>query len=116
MLALMPTAVSAQKWSYQPYARDGSPSTPGYILLSDKGDDSTLQWFSGRMDQCQVGALKAKVERTDSAITITLEPKMMGCNWLRFVLKADGTGGVFEIKDGDTWRPDRFDRKLVLQN
>ena len=108
---------TTQKWSYQPYDSKGAPAgTGGYIEFAHKGDDSTLQFFAGKMEECWLGPLKAKLARTESTITITPEPRPKPCGTVRFVIKADGTGGTRESRVGDTWRRDGLDRKLVLMN
>ena len=68
------------------------------------------------MSRCSKVDLKATVEQSESTIIITPIPRVMGCDEVRYIIKADGTGGIREVKNGDNWVPDGIDRKLTIRN
>lgn len=110
------TKIYAESWNYQSYSK-GVPSAPGYVTLDEKGGEATFTMFAGNLDKCLSRELKATVERTESTITITTAPLMMGCEEYRFVIKADGTGGTRAHKTGNgEWELDKTDRKMTIRN
>ncbi len=71
---------------------------------------------TGVTDPC-MRPTKASVERTATTITITNQPLMSGCAHLRYIIKADGTGGKVQRRADASaqWADDpRGDRGLTL--
>lgn len=116
-VTLVTTQTHAESWNYQTYNSKG-PSSPGYVTLEEKGGEYTFRMTAPFLDKCLQRDLKATVERTESTITITTVPLMLGCNEYRFVIKADGTGGTTAHKVGDSeWVLDSDrDRKMTIRN
>ncbi len=115
VLGLAAFQLHAESWHYQSW-NNGSKGDIGHITLLENGSTATLQFFSGtQMSRCYRTALKAAVERTADTITITTEPIMGGCDTVRFLIKADGSGGVREVKQGDAWVRDVQERDLRLK-
>lgn len=104
----------AESWNYQSY-NQGGPAAPGYITLEEEKGEGRLTFFSGQMDVCYRGELKASVDRTDQTIVITIVPKFADCEQVRFVIKTDGTGGTRQTKKGEDWVPDRVQRLLTIR-
>ena len=106
--------VHAQSWNYQAFG-DRNQITLGHITLEQKDGAPKLQFFAPRMDACWTGELDATVTRTESSIVVTPAPRIKGCQEIRVVLKADGSGGVREEKRGNDWVPDGRERLLTLR-
>ncbi len=83
--------------------------------MTEKDGNATFVIQASNLDSCYSGVLKAKVERTDKAITIELPPKVFGCEEVKFVIKADGTGGQRFDKIGENWVLDNTNRILTLR-
>ena len=108
--------IHAETWNYQSYSK-GLPSAPGYVTLEENNGEATLRMVAGNLDQCLSREMKATVERTESIITITTAPVMVGCEEYRFVIKADGTGGTRAHKTSNgEWVLDKTDRKMTIRN
>ena len=71
--------------------------------------------YAGALNKCYQGALDAEVTRTEETIVITIPPRLLGCDAIRFIIKNDGTGGKREMKSRDRWIWDRFDRDLTIR-
>ncbi|MEJ8839345.1 hypothetical protein [Ramlibacter sp. AN1133] len=104
----------AQKWNYLTYDASG-PGSMGQISLEERGGEAEFRMQAVALDSCYRSALKATVERTESTITITPTPRMGGCEKIRFVLNADGSGGYREILNSDSWVREKRDRVLTLR-
>ena len=50
---------------------DGAPSGLGYISIEQKDGEYTFSMVAGKLNACIRNQLKASVERTEKAITIT---------------------------------------------
>lgn len=109
------SGTQAESWNYQVYDQNGRAAV-GYITLEGSEGDERIRIVASGMDVCYQGALKASVERTDQTIVITVPPRLAGCPDIRFVIKADGTGGTRQVKSGDRWNTDRADRLLTIRN
>ncbi len=68
----------------------------------------------GVPSKCFSSELEATVERTEKSIKIEAKPLFNGCEEIRFVIAADGSGGKRYSKNGDKWIWDGFDRGLTL--
>ena len=89
--------------------------TPGSFTLEYK-DGKPVVKMQGRLDQCWARQeLKAQVTKTEHVTTITVEPALIGCEEIRFVIKNDGTGGQRQIKKGGEWMDDGFARGLTAR-
>lgn len=53
--------------------------------------------------------------KTETLTTITVEPTLIGCEEIRFVIENDGTGGTRQIRKGGEWVDDGFQRDLTLR-
>jgi hypothetical protein len=113
------TSAVAQTWEYLSYRTAGAGvmagqvSAPGYITLDSSDGKATLSMFAGTMDSCYRGALNAAVTKTDVSTTITVPPRVAGCDEIRFVIRNDGSGGRREVKKGDAWVWDGLQRGLT---
>ena len=112
--AVQAQAAPTQSWDYQSY-NSGRPTASGYVTLEEKDGDYSFTFFVPRMDKCYSREMKAVVEQTESTILITLPPLMIGCEEIRFAIKADGSGGNREVKRGEEWVKDRRDYGLTLR-
>lgn len=110
-----PTLLGAQTWNYVSVGPDGRTS-PASISLTEKDGAATFQMTAPQLNACWRGPLKAMVERTATTIIITPEPPLRDCEQVRFVIKADGTGGQRQSRrDADAdWVNEARDRKLTL--
>jgi hypothetical protein len=111
----MPTLVWAQTWNYVSVGPDGKES-PASIKLTEKDGAATFQMHAPQLNACWKVQLKATVERTATTIIITPEPPLRDCEQVRFVIKADGTGGHRQSRRdaGAEWVTEARDRKLTL--
>ncbi|MBL8341176.1 MAG: hypothetical protein JNL30_06875 [Rubrivivax sp.] len=111
----VPTLVWAQTWNYVSVGPDGKAS-PASIRLTEKDGAATFQMNAPQLNACWKGPLKATVERTATTIVITPEPPLRDCEQVRFVIKADGTGGQRQSRRdaGAEWVSEARDRKLTL--
>ena len=105
--------IAAQTWNYQTYNGQGRAVAKGYVTLEESGGEHTFRMFAGNVDICYRSSLKAQVESTETALTITPVFPMQGCGETRLVIKKDGSGGFREIKEGDQWKRDDLDRLLT---
>jgi hypothetical protein len=111
-------AVSGTKteWNYQSYdIRTNLAVAPGYITLDEAEAGATLKIFVPNMIKCFQQTRDATVERTEKTITITTTPAIDGCDQIRFVLNADGTGGTRQTRVNEKWIIDKRDRVLTLR-
>lgn len=108
------TAASETSWNYAP-SYSGTNVANGYITLSESDSGATLQFFSNNMNICFRGQLSATVARTPEAVSVTVNPKMSGCDSIRFTMKADGSGGIRETMVGGNWKSDGQNRVLTLR-
>jgi hypothetical protein len=120
LLALACASLSAHatetSWNYVAYdVVTGDKTADGYITLTENAGAAKLLLMAGRMNKCFSQKLDAVVERTTDATTIVAEPIYRGCDKLRFVLKADGTGGTREVWAVDKWEMDPRNRVLTLR-
>ena len=53
------------------------------------------------------------VAKTEASLIITVEPRMLGCEEIRFVIRNDGSGGQREVKKGEAWVWDGFKQVLT---
>ena len=104
----------AQTWEYRAYNSVGM-SGIGYVTLEEQDGKSKFRFFSGSLNTCFQGPLDANTTKTEATLTITLVPRLQGCEEVRFVLKNDGTGGQREVKGGTEWVWDQRDRGLSLK-
>jgi hypothetical protein len=105
------------EWNYQSYKIvNNEIDAPGYITLNETETGATLKIFVPSMIKCFKQTRDATVERTEKTITITTTPVIDGCDQIRFVLKADGTGGTRQTKVNDKWVIDKRDRVLTIKN
>jgi hypothetical protein len=103
-------------WNYQSYdVKSGEKSAQGTLKLTENGGVAKLRLMAGAMNKCFSQDLDATVERTAVSITIVAEPIYHGCDKLRYILKADGTGGTREVWAADKWEMDPRDRVLTLR-
>jgi hypothetical protein len=56
-----------------------------------------------------------QVARTVDTITFEQAEALSGCERLRFVLRADGSGGIKEVRKGDEWVSSKSDPGLTLR-
>jgi|SRR5450631_192772 hypothetical protein len=111
---------SAESWDYRTYApgsasRLGGASAPGYLTLQEKAGESRINIVAPNLNACYESELQASVERTDQSIVITVMPRFPSCEEVRFVIKADGTGGVRQVKRGGAWADDGTERGLTIR-
>ncbi len=107
------TSAGAQTWNYKVATDDGG--SPGSVTLEYK-DGKPVMRMLGRLNRCwSRQELKAQVTKTGDVTTITVEPALIGCEEIRFLIKNDGTGGSRQIKTGGEWVDDGFDRGLTLR-
>ena len=112
-LQLAVTNTLAQTWDYKVATKGGG--TPGSVTLEQQ-DGKPIVRMLGRLNNCwSRQALKAHVSKTEDLTTITVEPALLGCDEIRFVIKNDGTGGKRQVKQGGEWVDDGFDRGLTLR-
>jgi hypothetical protein len=105
------------EWNYQSYdIRNNLAVAPGYITLYEAESGTTLKIFVPNMIKCFQQTRDATVERTEKTITITTTPAIDGCDQIRFVLKADGTGGTRQTRVNDKWVIDKRERVLTIKN
>ena len=109
--AVQAQAATTQSWDYLSYNR---PS--GYVTLEEKDGDYSFKFFVPKIDKCYSREMKAVVEKTESTILITLPPLMLGCEEIRFTIKADGSGGNKEVKRGEVWVKDSRVYGLTIRN
>lgn len=117
------SAISTPRsWTYQTYDRNaanaagyGGPGT-SHIRLDGSEGDYRITIVAPGLATCYAAPLKATVERTATTLIITAEPRIPGCDAVRFVIKADGTGGRRETRVGTSWRWDRPDRGLAARD
>lgn len=113
---LAPFGLSAQEWSYMSYWPDGKPWAMGSLKLRETvpGQHRVhLLIPGGGLDECARAETGARVEQQPEEIVIYMLPRMPGCQEVRFVLKADGTGGRAERKQADgSWQHDGREREL----
>ncbi len=112
-------ASTTQTWDILIYDPREHRPWPAQLILKGPDSAATVETYrtTGMSDPC-VGASKAAVERTATTITITKEPKMHGCNPIRYVIKADGTGGKvqsYRTEPNVHWVDDPRDRQLTLR-
>lgn len=123
-LLLAATPSLAQTWNYKAYPRDRNGLydknrfLTGTISFKEEKDGKGLFRMiiaSSRPDPCTAASdVPAEVERTPDTVTITVLPTLQGCESFRYVLKADGSGGVRMYRRNDEWKPDGFDHDLTL--
>ena len=70
---------------------------------------------AGNLNRCYQGDLSAVVSRTEAETIITIEPKLTGCEEIRFIIKNDGSGGRREVKNASDWVWDGAKRGLTLR-
>ena len=105
----------AQTWEYRPgWIGSSRDLSPGTVTFDEKGGKTTLTMVFPHQEFCSQGVLDATAIRTDTTTTITVTPRVQGCDEIRFVIKNDGTGGRRELKKGSDWVWDGFDRGLIL--
>lgn len=109
-------AATETAWNYQAFNDKGDRTGIGYITLKEDGATARLRISAGNMSLCSRADLEATVVRTPTTVTITTKPLVQGCDTVRFVLKADGTGGTRETLSGETWTADGKDRILTIRN
>jgi hypothetical protein len=111
-------ASATQTWDYTVYDPRENRPWPALLVLKEQGGAATVETQRpGMSDQC-AGESKAAVERAAATITITKEPLMPFCNPVRYVIKADGTGGKVQLYRSEPnvhWADDPRDRKLTLR-
>jgi hypothetical protein len=116
LLALAPMAAMAQTWNLVIFdPREGRP-WPATLVLKERDGAATVETVrAGVADPC-IRPTKATVERSATTITITNEPLMQGCAHLRYVIKADGTGGKVQRRADASapWVDDTRERQLTL--
>lgn len=117
------TAIGTPRsWTYQTYDRNAANAAgyggPGvsHIRLDGREGDYRITIVAPGLATCYAAPLKAAVEQTATTLVITAEPRIPGCEAVRFVIKADGTGGRRETRVGSRWRWDRLDRGLVARD
>ncbi len=110
-------AAHAQTWNYQGSQNHDAagPAVMGQIMLEEVGGEYKFQMRQVNYDPCYKSSVKASVVRTASTITITPAPLLQGCGPTRFVLNADGSGGVREFLSDGQWRRDEAFRLLTLR-
>lgn len=81
--------------------------------------DGTATWriMGAGIAACDQGEHNADVRRRNSTtgvpiVVVRVEPRMAGCEPVRFVMKVDGTGGWSEVIRDGNWIP--MDRSLGL--
>jgi hypothetical protein len=106
----------AQSWDYKAFNRNGDYTGSGYITLRESASKGVFRMYAGNnVDKCVDGEINAAIAKTAETTTITTEPRVVGCPEMRFVIKNDGSGGHKEMKRGDEWVPDGFERGLKLR-
>lgn len=112
--ALLASAAAAQEWNYLAYNSEGKVSGTGSLKLAEGAPGqfkATL--IAPAMNVCYRSELAAKVTAEGDQQVITVEPRMRDCPEIRFVVKADGSGGKREVKQADgTWKWDDLERGL----
>jgi len=112
---LLPGGAVAQTWNYVGYHSITGEAWRGSLELTEPAPGR----FVARLvlhnpENCYGSKLAAQFERGQDQQVITVVPRMGGCPELRFVLKADGTGGRREIRQPDgTWAWDGAERGLT---
>jgi hypothetical protein len=116
-LVVVPTLSLAQTWNLVVFdPREGKP-WPATLVLKESGGAATVETVRAGVNDPCMRATKASVERSAATITITNQPLMSGCAHLRYIIKADGTGGKVQRRaDANAeWADDpRGDRGLTL--
>ncbi len=114
-LAVVPTLSVAQTWNYASVGPNNT-TWSGSITLTEKDGAATFKMTAPQLNPCWKSQLKAAVERTPTTITITPEPPLRDCEQVRFVIKADGTGGKRQSRRdaSSEWADEDRDRKLTL--
>lgn len=111
-----------RSWTYQTYDRNAANAAgyggPGvsHVRLEGQEGDYRFTIIAPGLATCYAAPLAAAVTQTASAIIITTVPRIPGCEEVRFVIKADGSGGRRERRVGTNWRWDRLDRGLVARD
>src|SRR4051812_13733805 len=104
-----------QSWEYKAYMKDrlsGQYSKERYqtstVSVDEKDGKASFRMITpGRGDPCfSKGELPAEVERTTDTVTVTVTPALTGCEPFRYVIRADGSGGVKQNRRGDRWVDD----------
>ena len=110
------TSAEAQSWNYLTTTTSMTGSrVPGYVTLETQGNKSIFRMSAGNLNRCYQGDLSAVVSRTEAETIITIEPKLTGCEEIRFVIKNDGSGGRREVKNASDWVWDGAERGLTLR-
>jgi hypothetical protein len=109
----------AQSWEYKSYKKtmggqyDKNHFVVGTISIEQKDGHSFFRMIAGGVDVCYRGALPASVTRTDALTTIEVTQPVTGCDVFRYLINNDGSGGIKEVKVGESWVPSRFDHGLT---
>lgn len=106
---------TVQSWNYQAYTASGSKANVGYFTVTEEDGNASFKMFASTLHNCLKANLKAHVERTDDTVIVTVSPRYHGCDEFRLVLKADGTGGKRQVRNGDEWVDDGLDRDLTIK-
>jgi len=117
LLAALGLAAHAEtkSWNYQAYTASGSKANVGYFTVTEEDGNASFKMFASTLHNCLKANLKAHVERTDDTVIVTVSPRYHGCDEFRLVLKADGTGGKRQVRNGDEWVDDGLDRDLTIK-
>jgi hypothetical protein len=114
------TAAQTTVWDYISYKRDRTSGqsqrdlgNPGTLELIEADGKARFRIIAGRMDACLRSDVPATVERSAETITITATEMLSGCPLLRYVIRADGSGGHKETQRDGRWFVERFDHGLT---
>jgi len=115
---LIAVHATAESWNYQTYYM-GQPAAIGYISLEQKDGDNLFRIVAPRLDPCWQREMKALVERKESTIVISPLAAVGYCEseveGTRFVINADGSGGVRQVKKGSDWVSEGTKRDLTIR-
>lgn len=111
---LVPALGFAQTWDYKAVkkGRNGESEVQGTLTLDDKGETIVILGPGGA---CHGRPLPVKVARDADTITIEQTEALPGCERMRFVIRADGTGGSKEVLRGDQWVRSKSEPGLTLK-
>lgn len=111
---LLPLLASGQTWDYKAVkkGRNGETEIAGSLTLDEKGQSMLIQGPGG---PCYARSVPVVVTRDADTITIEQTEALAGCERMRFVIRADGSGGLKEVHKGDEWVRSKSDPGLTLR-
>jgi hypothetical protein len=116
-----PALATPMSWTYQTYDSNAANAAgyggPGvsYLRLDGQAGDYRITIVAPGLATCFAAPLRATVRQTASVLVITTQPRLPGCDEVRFVIANDGTGGRREVRRAGQWRWDRLERGMTLR-